>query len=96
MANACASCNGVGFGYVDKEFGHRGIDPCPVCNSGGDGKFSKPAPARKATAVVIDSPDKVADPDEVGMTLEVAVEEGVFSAEEAEASVVAELEASEK
>lgn len=58
MAQACASCNGVGYGTIDPEFGWRKGGPCPDCTNslekrkddhGGLGpapKGSKPAPTK--------------------------------------------------
>lgn len=96
MANACAKCNGMGFGEVDPDFGYRAnAVPCPKCNPEGNGV--PPAAPRKApmkTVQGVDGPVSPSKANETGMTLDEAVEQGVFGEEEAAQSIADELAAS--
>lgn len=98
MANACAKCSGMGFGEIDPDFGYRnnGV-PCPACNPKGKGVAPKP-PVKPPTKTVqgVDGPVSPKKASETGMTLDEAVEQGVFGEEEAAASIAEELAATEK
>lgn len=97
MADACKACNGMGYGEVDPDFGYRPTGKaCPKCNPEGDGVA--PAPPRKAPSKTVQGVDGPVSPkkaSETGMTLEEAVEQGVFGEEEAAASIAEELAAKE-
>jgi hypothetical protein len=94
--DACKACNGMGWGEIDPDFGYRnnGV-PCSKCNSDADGR-APGAAAKPATKTVagVDAPVDPAKAAETGMTLDEAVEQGLFSEAEADASIAEELAAS--
>ena len=95
MANACAACNGMGFGEVDPDFGYRDNKvPCKKCNPEGTGAPPKKATKGSGTSVAfVDGPAQ-RDSGE-GLTLDQAVEQGWFDSDAADASLAEELKTAE-
>lgn len=93
MANACAACGGMGYGYIHPKFGFvESDDPCPQCNEGGE--FVAAASGEEVVRSVdfVDDPGRKAGP-EAGLTTEEAVAAGIFDAGEVEAQAEADSEA---